>query len=68
MSKTLSDIITEFVWNAAHNNRSYGERELALIKSMHSSVDLNTLRRIVLHARRTPKEANWDVVKQKYIN
>jgi hypothetical protein len=68
VSKSLSDIITEFVWNAAHSNRNYGERELAIIKSMHSSVDLNTLRRIVLHARRTPKEASWDIVKQKYIN
>ena len=68
MSKSLSDIITEFVWNAAHNNRSYGERELALIKSMHSSVDLNILRRIVQHARRTPKSVDWDIVKQKIIN
>ena len=35
MSKTLSDIITEFVWKAAHNNPSYGIKELKVIQGMH---------------------------------
>jgi len=68
MPQSLSSLIVELVWNAAHSNRKYGDRELELIKSMHSSVDINTLRRIVQHARRQPKEATWDIVKQRYIN
>ena len=68
MTKSLSDIITEFVWTAAHNNKKYGLKELQVIKSMHSSVDIKTLQRIVLHAKRTPKEVSWDIVSQKIIN
>ncbi len=68
MTKSLSDIITEFVWTAAHNNRKYGLRELKVIQSMHPSVDLKILLRIVQHAQRTPKSVDWDIVKQKIIN
>tara|TARA_B100000965_G_scaffold125470_1_gene104181 strand:+ start:1577 stop:1783 length:207 start_codon:yes stop_codon:yes gene_type:complete len=68
MSKSLSDIITEFVWTAAHNNRKYGLKELKVIQSMHPSVDIKTLQRIVQHAKRTPKEVSWDIVSQKIIN
>ena len=67
MSKSLSDIITEFVWNAAHNNKKYGLKELQVIKSMHPSVDIKILQRIVQHAKRTPKGVNWDIIKQKMI-
>lgn len=68
MSKNLSDIITEFVWTAAHNNRKYGLKELKVIQGMHPSVDLKTLLRIVQHAQRTPKSVDWDIVRQKIIN
>ena len=68
MSKSLSDIITEFVWTAAHNNRKYGLKELKVIQGMHPSVDLKTLLRIVQHAQRTPKSVDWDIVRQKIIN
>lgn len=68
MPKSLSSLIVELVWNAAHNNRSYGERELEIIKQMHYGTDINLLRRIVQHAKRTPKEATWDIVKQRYTN
>lgn len=68
MTKSLSDIITEFVWTAAHNNRKYGMKELEIIHSMHPSVDLKLLMRIVRHAQRTPKEVSWDIVSQKIIN
>tara|TARA_S200000501_G_C20305450_1_gene517747 strand:- start:157 stop:363 length:207 start_codon:yes stop_codon:yes gene_type:complete len=67
MSKTLSDIITEFVWTAAHNNKKYGLKELQVIKSMHPSVDIKTLQRIVQHAQRTPKGVNWDIIRQKMV-
>ena len=67
MTKALSDIITEFVWTAAHNNKKYGLRELKIIQSMHPSVDIKTLQRIVQHAKRTPKGVNWDIIKQKMI-
>ena len=40
MTKALSDIITEFVWNAAHNNKKYGIRELKVIQSMHPTVEM----------------------------
>tara|TARA_B100001142_G_C13711612_1_gene413990 strand:- start:243 stop:449 length:207 start_codon:yes stop_codon:yes gene_type:complete len=68
MTKSLSAIITEFVWTAAHNNRNYGIKELEIIHSMHSSVDMKLLMRIVQHAQRTPKEVSWDIVSQKIIN
>ena len=68
MTKSLSDIIIEFVWTAAHNNRNYGAKELEIIHSMHSSVDMKLLMRIVQHAQRTPKEVSWDIVSQKIIN
>lgn len=67
MSKSLSDIITEFVWTAAHNNRKYGLKELKVIQSMHPSVNIKTLLRIVQHAQRTPKSVDWQVIKQKMI-
>ena len=67
MSKSLSDIITEFVWTAAHNNRKYGLKELKVIQSMHPSVDIKTLLRIVQHAQRTPKSVDWQIIKQKII-
>jgi len=67
MTKSLGDIITEFVWTAAHNNKKYGLKELQLIKSMHPSVDIKTLQRIVQHAQRTPKGVNWDIIKQKMV-
>tara|TARA_Y200000002_G_scaffold379161_1_gene387893 strand:+ start:134 stop:352 length:219 start_codon:yes stop_codon:yes gene_type:complete len=65
VTKSLSDIITEFVWTAAHNNKKYGLKELKIIQSMHPSIDINTLQRIILHAKRTPKEVSWDIVSQK---
>ena len=67
MTKSLGDIITEFVWTAAHNNRKYGLKELQVIKSMHPDVDIKTLQRIVQHAKRTPKGVNWDIIKQKMV-
>ena len=67
MSKSLSDIITEFVWTAAHNNRKYGLKELKVIQGMHPSVNIKTLLRIVQHAQRTPKSVDWQVIKQKMI-
>ena len=67
MSKTLSDIITEFVWKAAHNNPKYGLRELKIIQSMHPTVDLKTLKKIVQHAQRTPKSVNWEIIRQRII-
>ena len=67
MSKSLSDIITEFVWTAAHNNRKYGLKELKVIQGMHPSVDIKTLLRIVQHAQRTPKSVDWQVIKQKMV-
>ena len=68
MTKVLSDIITEFVWTAAHNNKNYGIKELKVIQGMHPTVDLTTLKKIVQHAQRTPKSVDWDIVKQKIIN
>ena len=68
MTKVLSDIITEFVWTAAHNNKKYGIRELKVIQGMHPTVNLTTLKKIVQHAQRTPKSVDWDIVKQKIIN
>jgi len=68
MTKSLSEIITEFVWTAAHNNRNYGAKELEIIHSMHSTLDMKLLMRIVQHAQRTPKEVSWDIVSQKIIN
>ena len=67
MSKSLSDIITEFVWTAAHNNRKYGLKELKVIQGMHPSVNIKTLLRIVQHAQRTPKSVDWQVIKQKMV-
>ena len=67
MTKSLGDIITEFVWTAAHNNRKYGLKELQVIESMHPDVDIKTLQRIVQHAQRTPKGVNWDIIKQKMV-
>jgi hypothetical protein len=43
-------------------------KELEIIHSMHPSVDLKLLMRIVQHAQRTPKEVSWDIVSQKIIN
>jgi len=68
MTKSLGDIITEFVWTAAHNNKKYELKELQVIKSMHPDVDVKTLQRIVQHAKRTPKQVSWDIVSQKIIN
>ena len=68
MTKVLSDIITEFVWTAAHNNKNYGIKELKVIQGMHPTVNLTTLKKIVQHAQRTPKSVDWDIVKQKIIN
>ena len=65
MTKSLGDIITEFVWTAAHNNRKYGLKELQVIKSMQPDVDIKTLQRIVQHAKRTPKGVNWDIIRQR---
>jgi len=62
MTKSLGDIITEFVWTAAHNNKKYGLKELQVIKSMHPDVDVKTLQRIVQHAKRTPKQVCWDIL------
>ena len=67
MSKTLSDIITEFVWTAAHNNPKYGIKELKVIQGMHPTVDMVTLKKIVQHAKRTPKSVNWEIIKQRMI-
>ena len=67
MSKSLSDIITEFVWNAAHNNKNYGIKELKVIQGMHPTVDMTTLKKIVQHAQRTPKSVNWEIIKQRMI-
>ena len=67
MTKLLSDIITEFVWNAAHNNKNYGIRELKIIQSMHPTVDLKTLKKIVQHAQRTPKTVDWDIIRQRMV-
>jgi len=67
MTKALSDIITEFVWTAAHNNKKYGMRELKIIKSMHPTVDIKILKRIVEHAQRTPKSVDWEIIRQKMI-
>jgi len=67
MSKTLSDIITEFVWKAAHNNPSYGIKELKVIQGMHPTVDMTTLKKIVLHAQRTPKTVDWDIIRQRMV-
>ena len=67
MSKTLSDIITEFVWTAAHNNKNYGIKELKVIQGMHPTVDMTTLKKIVQHAQRTPKSVNWEIIKQRMI-
>ncbi len=67
MSKALSDIITELVWTAAHNNKNYGIKELENIKSMHPTVDMKVLKRIVQHAKRTPKSVDWEIIRQKMI-
>ncbi len=67
MTKSLGDIFTEFVWTAAHNNKKYGLKELQVIKSMHPSVDIKTLQRIVQHAKRTPKSVNWEIIRQRMI-
>ena len=67
MSKTLSDIITEFVWTAAHNNKNYGIKELKVIQGMHPTVDMTTLKKIVLHAQRTPKTVDWDIIRQRMV-
>ena len=67
MSKSLSDIITEFVWTAAHNNRKYGLKELKVIQGMHPTVDMTTLKKIVQHAKRTPKSVNWEIIRQRMI-
>ena len=67
MSKTLSDIITEFVWTAAHNNKNYGIKELKVIQGMHPTVDMTTLKKIVQHAQRTPKTVDWDIIRQRMV-
>ena len=67
MSKALSDIITEFVWKAAHNNPKYGTRELKMIQSMHPTVDMLLLRKIVQHAQRTPKSVDWNIIRQRMV-
>ena len=67
MTKALSDIITELVWTAAHNNKTYGIRELKLIQSMHPTVDMKTLKKIVQHAQRTPKTVEWEIIRQRMI-
>jgi len=68
MSTNLHAIITEFVWNAAHNNKNYGIKELELICSMHPTVELKLLKKIVEHARRTPKSVSWDIIRQRITN
>ena len=67
MSKTLSDIITEFVWKFHTIIPSYGIRELKVIQGMHPTVDMTTLKKIVQHAQRTPKTVDWDIIRQRMV-
>ena len=50
-----------------YNNKKYGIRELKVIQSMHPTVDMATLKKIVQHAKRTPKRVNWEIIRQRMI-
>ena len=65
MASRLHDTIVELVWKASHNNPNYGIRELKVIHSMHPSIDLNLLKRVYHHAKRSPKQVDWDVLKAR---
>jgi hypothetical protein len=59
----LSDAITELIWKAAHNNKSYGLVQ-AEILSETLKVPVKTIMKIVTHAHRSPKGVDWDVLKK----
>jgi hypothetical protein len=67
-SRKLSDTIFELVWKAAHNNPGYGMKELNLIQSMHPTLDMNTLKKVMGHAKRTPKNVEWNIIKARSTN
>ena len=53
------------MWKAAHNNPNYGMRELLIIQSMHPTVDMDILKREYGHAKRSPKQVDWDVLRAR---
>ena len=64
-SRSLHNTIVELVWKAAHNNPSYGMKELRMIQSMHPTVDMDLLKRVYGHAKRSPKQVDWDVLRAR---
>ena len=50
-----------------NNLRNYGIKELKVIQGMHPTVDMTTLKKIVLHAQRTPKTVDWDIIRQRMV-
>tara|TARA_E500000331_G_scaffold292975_1_gene290069 strand:+ start:699 stop:911 length:213 start_codon:yes stop_codon:yes gene_type:complete len=63
----LSEAIMELIWTAAHNNKDYGLNE-AKVLSETLGVSAKTIMKIVIHARRTPKGVDWNIVRSKRSN
>tara|TARA_R110000824_G_C15010216_1_gene657239 strand:+ start:266 stop:466 length:201 start_codon:yes stop_codon:yes gene_type:complete len=63
----LGDSITELIWKAAHNNKSYGLSE-AQVLSETLGVPVKVIMKIVIHAQRTPKGVDWDIIKSRRSN
>ena len=63
----LGDSITELIWKAAHNNKSYGLSE-AEVLSATLGVPVKVIMKIVNHAQRTPKGVDWDIIKNRRSN
>ena len=66
-SKNLSDTIFELVWKASRNP-GFGLKQLQIIQSMHPTLDINTLKKVMGHAKRTPKNVEWDIIKARSTN
>jgi hypothetical protein len=41
---------------------------LNLIQSMHPTLDMNTLKKVMGHAKRTPKNVEWNIIKARSTN
>ena len=63
----LGDSITELIWKAAHNNKGYGLSE-AQVLSETLGVPVKVIMKIVVHAQRTPKGVDWDIIKSRRSN
>jgi len=63
----LNDNITELIWKAAHNNKSYGVKEAEVV-SKALGIPLNVILKVINHAQRTPKGVEWDIIKSRRSN